>query len=69
MAAATPRLIVWLRFIRRAQAGGPASSADAAPPATELAVSPPDTAGPLAAKLDCRLAALRSGLIAAEPAA
>src|SRR5271166_4072293 len=70
-AAAAPRLMVWLRFIRRAQAGGPAPSADAvALVAAALGALSPTTAAPPATKLDCMLAAaLRSGLTAAEPAA
>src|SRR5271165_5523933 len=70
-AAAAPRLMVWLRFMRRAQAGGPAPSADAAAlAAAALGALSPVTAAPPATKLDCMLAAaLRSGLTAAEPAA
>src|SRR5271165_1575129 len=69
-AAAAPRLMVWLRFMRRAQAGGPASSADAVALAAALGALSPARAAPPAAKLDCMLAAaLRSGLTAAEPAA
>src|SRR5208282_546340 len=70
-AAAAPWLMVWLRFMRRAQAGGPAPSAGVmATAAAALGALSPVTAAPPATKLDCMLAAaLRSGLTAAEPAA
>src|SRR6185437_614217 len=69
-AAVTPRLMVWLRFTRCAQAGGLPEAADA-PPALDAGRAPPRiTARSPEAKLACRLAAARrSGLMATEPAA
>ena len=61
-----PRLMVWLRFIRCAQAGGPDVSVwlGALAPA---GLASPVTARPPAAKLSRRLdAARRRGLAAAE---
>src|SRR5580692_11672099 len=69
-AAVTPRLMVWLRLMRCAHAGGPSEAVEdpAAPalagPLPRITARSPD------AKLCCRLAAARrSGLIATDPAA
>src|SRR6185437_3449947 len=69
-AAVTPRLMVWLRFMRWAQAGGLSEAAVVPAPPEPAGVVPRITARSPAAKLSFRLAAARrSGLIAADPAA